>query len=137
MANEAKTLDVTRPIQELLCGNDDLKGLLTEMGIDAADLPGSEPLVDYVKELGVDPSVVVMALGAMGYDVQGYVAEPNPAADSTLSDIMSVIFLNKFRGEDLPDTVSSSNGEAGPMLAHMEMAVRRAQAEGKLPKQGE
>ncbi len=137
MADEAKVLDVTRPIQELLCGNEDLRGLLAEMGIDPADLPGNQSLVDYVRDLGVDPSVIVMALGAMGYDVQGYVPEPNPVADTTLSDIMSVIFLNKFRGEDLPDTVGSSGGEAGPMLAHMEMAVKRAQAEGKLPKKGE
>ena len=34
-----------------------------------------------------------------------------------------------FHGEPLPDTSSS-----GLMLAHMEMAIRRAQDEGKLPK---
>ena len=96
------------------------------MGIE--DVDAEKTLPEVAADLGVETSVIAFALEASGYDVQGLKATDD-GYKSPLTDVMSVLFDNSFHGEPLPDTSSS-----GPMLAHMEMAIRRAQDEGKLPK---
>ncbi|RGJ46105.1 hypothetical protein DWW58_07785 [Olsenella sp. AF16-14LB] len=126
MADEKNVIDLGLPAGKLIAQYPDLPGLLAEMGIE--DVDAEKTLPEVAADLGVETSVIAFALEASGYDVQGLKAADD-GYKSPLTDVMSVLFDNSFHGEPLPDTSSS-----GPMLAHMEMAIRRAQDEGKLPK---
>lgn len=126
MADEKKVIDLELPAGKLFAQYPDLPGLLTEMGIENVD--AEKTLPEVAADLGVETSVIAFALEASGYDVRGLKASGD-GYKSPLGDVMSVLFDNSFHGEPLPETTSS-----GPMLAHMEMAIRRAQEEGKLPK---
>jgi hypothetical protein len=123
---DEKVIDFDLAAGELFSSYPDLPALLEEMGIENVDTGKTIPQI--ASELGVETSVIALALEASGFVVHGL----KPSADgykSPLDDVVSVLFDNSYHGEPLPDTPSS-----GPMLAHMEMAIRRAQDEGKLPK---
>ena len=127
MSNEARTLDVSRPVGELVGENPGLGGILAELGFE--DLPADRTLPAIAEGLGVEFSVVSMALMASGYDVTGYVPEDS-GYRSPLPDMLSVLFDNSHGGAGL-----SGASTAGPLFANMEMAIRRAQESGRLPKQ--
>lgn len=126
MADEKNVIDLDLPAGKLFAQYPDLQGLLAEMSVE--DVDAEKTLPEVAADLGVETSVIAFALEASGYDVQGLKASGD-GYKSPLGDVMSVLFDNSFHGEPLPETTSS-----GPMLAHMEMAIRRAQEEGKLPK---
>ena len=126
MSDEARMLDVSRPVDELVGENPGLEGILAELGFE--DLPADKTLPESAEGLGVEFSVVSMALLASGYDVTGYVPRDS-GYKSPLPDMLSVLFDNSYEGEGLPDASTA------PMFANMEMAIRRAQESGKLPRQ--
>ena len=126
MPNEVRTLDVSRPVGELVGENPGLKGILDELGFE--DLPADRALPEIAEGLGVEFSGVSMALMASGYDVIGYVPEDS-GYRSPLPDMLGVLFGGSYEGEGLPDASTA------PMFANMEMAIRRAQESGRLPKQ--
>lgn len=126
MADEKNVIDLDLPAGKLFAQYPDLQGLLAEMGV--GDVDAEKTLPEVAADLGVETSVIAFAPEASGYDVRGLKASGD-GYKSPLGDVMSVLFDNSFHGEPLPETTSS-----GPMLAHMEMAIRRAQEEGKLPK---
>lgn len=126
MADEKNVIDLDLPAGKLFAQYPDLQGLLAEMGV--GDVDAEKTLPEVAADLGVETSVIAFVLEASGYDVRGLKASGD-GYKSPLGDVMSVLFDNSFHGEPLPETTSS-----GPMLAHMEMAIRRAQEEGKLPK---
>lgn len=127
---EKRTLDLAKPLGELLEGNEGLRQTLIELGFE--ELPAERTIPELAKDAGVDLSVIAFALEASGYDVQGYEPEDD-GYESTLPDMLSVLFDNSYRGESLPDA-PLPGGEAAPMLANLEMAIRRAQQDGTLPK---
>lgn len=127
MSDEAQTLDVSRPVGELVEEHSGLGGILAELGFE--DLPADRTLPEIAEGLGVEFSVVSMALLASGYDVTGYVPEDS-GYKSPLPDMLSALFDNSYEGEGLPDASAAQ----GPLFANMEMAIRRAQESGKLPK---
>ena len=126
MSNEVRTLDVSRPVGELVGENPGLKGILDELGFE--DLPADRTLPEVTKGLGVEFSVVSMALLASGYEVTGYVPEDS-GYTSPLPDMLGALFDDSYRDEGLPDA------SAAPMFANMERAIRRAQESGRLPRQ--
>jgi hypothetical protein len=126
MAEAEKPLDLNRPIAELVEQYPELPGLLAEMGLE--NLDSTKSIAQTAEDLGVELSVIAMALQMSGFDVQGYVPSDD-GYQSPLGDVLSVLFDNSYHGEPLPTTSGS-----GPMVSHMEMAIRRAQEEGRLPK---
>ena len=126
MVDEKNVIDLNLPAGTLFAKYPDLPSLLSEMGIE--DVDAEKTLPEVAADLGVETSVIAFALEASGYDVQGLKASDD-GYKSPLDDVVSVLFDNSFHGEPLPETSSS-----GPMLANMEMAIRRAQESGKLPK---
>lgn len=127
---EKRVLDLAKPLGELLEVNEDLRQTLIELGFE--ELPAERTIPELAKDAGVDLSVIAFALEASGYDVQGYEPEDD-GYESPLPDMLSVLFDNSYRGESLPDA-PLPGGEAAPMLANLEMAIRRAQQDGTLPK---
>ena len=124
MADEKNVVDLDLPMGELFSQHPGLSGLLAEMGMGDVDVEKTLPEV--ASGLGVETSVIAFALEASGYDVRG-LKTSGDGYESPLGDVMSVLFDNSFHGKPLPEAFSS-----GPMLAHMEMAIRRAQDEGRL-----
>ncbi|MGI6230111.1 MAG: hypothetical protein ACOYJL_04260 [Tractidigestivibacter sp.] len=126
MAEAEKPLDLTRTLDELEKSYPELSGQLAELGFESPDV--SKTIPELALEADVDISIIAFALQMDDYDVQNY--EPaDKDYKSPLGDIVSVLFDGTYLGEPLPQTSSSA-----PMLSHMEMAIRRAQEEGKLPK---
>lgn len=126
MAGTEKRLDLALTVGKLEEQYPELEALLTEIGIENPDPEKTIP--ELASDLGVELSVIAMALQMSGYEVEGYVPS-NDGYKSPLGDIMSVLFEGTYHGEELPQSDSTA-----PMLSHMEMAILRAQQEGRLPK---
>lgn len=124
MAEDQKTVDLTRPVAELATNDADVASVLAEMGFDTSS---ERTLPELAEEAGVDLSIVGMALGASGYEVQGYV----PTEDAKNSPLESLI--NELAQAE-PLEVGA--GSMDPMVLNMEYAIRRAQKNGELPADG-
>lgn len=120
---EEKKVDLTAPVAEVVAGDEELAGLLGELGFDVAS---DETITALAEEAGVDLSIVGMALGAAGYEVEGYVPTED-AKNSPLEDLIQEL----SKAEPLGAAAASS---ADPVVANMEVAIRRAQDRGELPK---
>lgn len=123
MADQRK-VDLTEPVAALVEGDAELAGMLEEMGF---DLKSEETLTQQAEAAGVDLSIVGMALGAAGYDVEGYVPTED-AKNSPLEDLVQEL----SHAEPLGAGASSVD----PVVLNMEYAIRRAQRDGKLPPDG-
>lgn len=118
--NNARVVDLTQTFGQLVADNAELAAFLAEMGFE--DVDAAKTLPQAAAEAGVDLSIVAMALGAAGYDVEGYV----PTEDAKNSPLESII-------TELANS-EPAEASADPMVAHMEYAIRRAQNRGDLPK---
>ena len=105
-----KVVDVSVELARTLKAQPAVEGLLRELGFE--DLPGDRTILQICEDVGVDPSIVTLALAAEGFETRGY----------ALFDPTSTL---------MPDASSSQ----APMFSHMEAAIRRAQDRGDLPKE--
>lgn len=121
MAEEHKTVNLALPVAELASADADVAALLGEMGFDTSS---ERTLSELAEEAGVDLSIVGMALGASGYEIEGYV----PTEDAKNSPLESLI-TELSQAEPL----EVGAGSVDPMVLNMEYAIRRAQANGELP----
>lgn len=125
-----QAIDFDKTLGEILAEQPDVGGVLQELGFEEID--GSQTIPQLAEATGVSPAIITMGLEASGYPVEGYQPdEESAAAGKTLDDIIGAVFNNEIDGEKLPDGASAS-----PMMAHMEVAIRRAQRDGTLPKDG-
>lgn len=124
MAEEkARAVDLARPVSEL-ASDEGVAEILQEMGFDTTS---DETLPELAGEAGVDLSIVAMALGASGLEVEGYVPTED-AKESPLEQLVQEL----SHAEPLAAGASS----ADPMVLNMEFAIRRAQQDGTLPPDG-
>lgn len=123
MAQE-KRVDLARSVAEL-ARDAEVASILADMGF---DLSSERTLPELAAEAGVDLSIVGMALSAAGYELEGYV----PTEDAKNSPLESII-QELSHAEPLAAGASSVD----PMVANIEGAIRRAQQDGTLPKDGE
>lgn len=123
MADE-KRVDLARSVAEL-AQDAEVASILADMGF---DLSSERTLPELAAEAGVDLSIVGMALSAAGYELEGYV----PTEDAKNSPLESII-QELSHAEPLAAGASSVD----PMVANIEGAIRRAQQDGTLPKDGE
>lgn len=123
MAQE-KRVDLARSVEEL-AQDAEVASILADMGF---DLSSERTLPELAAEAGVDLSIVGMALSAAGYELEGYV----PTEDAKNSPLESII-QELSHAEPLAAGASSVD----PMVANIEGAIRRAQQDGTLPKDGE
>lgn len=127
------TLDLTRPLADLVAAHPDLKGLLAEMGIE--DVPAGKTLSEVARELGIDSSILVFTIEASGYEVEGFVPDDREPVDGVLPEILSGLFADREYDPRPVDNMiheAQMANENESMYARMEEAVRRAEREGRL-----
>lgn len=144
-AETTKTLDITKPISELLASNPELKDTLSELDITIPDT--SKTLPELAHELGIGIPIIAMALEAAGYTVEGYSGDMDQDAPAfnPLPDLVARVFGVDHQGNPLPEPDFSKpdmcsqdtlahNTSPDTLYLHMEDAIRIARDEGKLPK---
>lgn len=120
MAEQDRTVDITRPLSEL-AADEELAGIFGDMGF---DVTSSRTVPELAEEAGVDLSIVGMALSAAGYEVEGY----EPTEDAKNSPLEALV-QELSHAEPLGMGASSVD----PMVLNMEYAIQRAQRDGTLP----
>lgn len=118
-----EVLDLSLSVGELCSAHPKLQQALADVGL--SDLDSAAKVPDVLQKLGVDSSLVVVALQSMGYEVTGFTPEKDPYAPE-VGAILDALF-----NDDAPRSSATS---VDPMVANMEAAVLRAQKNGKLPK---
>lgn len=125
MTGEKGEIDLSLTFGELTAGHPELRDSLLELGFE--DLDEGRTIPQLCEEAGVDLAIVAFALSTEGYEVQGYQSTDGGAAAGMLDTVFSALFDPE--SDAMPDGASSQ----GPMFAHMEAAIRRAQKSGELP----
>lgn len=127
MAKESRpTVDLTKTIGELLAEHPDLAGVLDEMGL--SDAPADATLPSVAAQAEVDMGVIAFVLESSGYEVVNFTRE-GPAFESPLPQIIEH-FIGNGSDDELSEVAATAET---PTVARLEMAVRRAQREGRLP----
>lgn len=131
--NDEKKLDVTLPVDQIVVVHPEVGDLLAEMGFD--EVPAGRTLIELARDAEVSPSVLVFALEASGFEVEGYQA---PAEDQ-FANPMAQVVENMFNDRPYDPSVferaiaeMESATPSSPMFQRMEDAIRRAEAEGRL-----
>ena len=122
-----KVVDVSVELARTLEAQPKVEGILRELGFE--ELPGDKTILEVCTDAGVDPSIVMLALAAEGFETRGYVSEDAGVAAKTFENVLSALF------DPTSTLMPNASPSQAPMLNHMEAAIRRAQDRGDLPKE--
>lgn len=122
-----KVVDVSVELARTLEAQPKVEGILRELGFE--ELPGDKTILEVCTDAGVDPSIVMLALAAEGFETRGYVSEDGGVAAKTFENVLSALF------DPTSTLMPNASPSQAPMLNHMEAAIRRAQDRGDLPKE--
>lgn len=125
--HEKKSISFEQPLGTVLAEYPQVEELFLEMGID--ELPQDKSINQLAADLGVESSVVALALSLYDFEVEGYIQDPH-AFVNPLPAALETLF-----SQDNEAVHAAAAASTAPMYAHMEEAIKRAQHEGKLPKQ--